>query len=218
MGGTAKPAADRSYDQIEAQRGTITLSGGSSQAYDEKLNGILNGAHAVPFVAGAVTVPDNLSTRRGYAIAAQPGAVTLPDNLSTRRGYAIAAQPGAVTLPDNLSTRRGYAIAAQPGAVTLPDNLSTRRGYAIAAQPGAVTLPDNLSTRRGYAIAAQPGKAAVLSSHDIRALNARLNAILDGAHATPYAGDAPGLPFSATSGTFHPGKPAPITGDRVGGP
>ena len=157
VGGTAKPAADRSYDQIEAQRGAITLSGGSSQAYDEKLNGILDRAHAAPFVAAAVT---------------------------------------------------------------LPDNLSTRRGYAIAAQPGAVTLPDNLSTRRGYAIAAQPGKAAVLSSHDIRALNARLNAILDGAHATPYAGDAPGLPFSATSGTFHPGMPADqvVTRDRVGGP
>ena len=136
VGGTAKPAADRSYDQIEAQRGAITLSGGSSQAYDERLNGILDKAHAAPYVGGAVTLPDNLSTRRGYAIAAQPGAVTLPDNLSTRRGYAIAAQPGAVTLPDNLSTRRGYAIAAQPGAVTLPDNLSTRRGYAIAA-----TLP-----------------------------------------------------------------------------
>ena len=36
VGGTAKPAADRSYDQIEAQRGAITLSGGSSQAYDEQ--------------------------------------------------------------------------------------------------------------------------------------------------------------------------------------
>ena len=113
VGGTAKPAADRSMDQIEAQRGAIALSGGSSQAYDERLNGILDGAHAAPYAA-----------------------------------------------------------------------------------------------------------AVTLSSHDIRALNARLNAILDGAHATPYVGDAPGLPFSATSGTFHPGKPAdqPATRDRVGGP
>ena len=54
--GTAKPAADRSYDQIEAQRGAITLSGGSSQAYDEKLNGILDKAHAAPFVGAAVTL------------------------------------------------------------------------------------------------------------------------------------------------------------------
>ena len=56
VGGTAKPAADRSYDQIEAQRGAITLSGGSSQAYAERLNGILDGAHAAPYVAAAVTL------------------------------------------------------------------------------------------------------------------------------------------------------------------
>ena len=56
VGGTAKPAADRSYDQIEAQRGAITLSGGSSQAYDERLNGILDRAHAAPYVAAAVTL------------------------------------------------------------------------------------------------------------------------------------------------------------------
>ena len=56
VGGTAKPAADRSYDQIEAQRGAITLSGGSSQAYDEQLNGILDRAHAAPYVAAAVTL------------------------------------------------------------------------------------------------------------------------------------------------------------------
>ena len=55
VGGTAKPAADRSMDQIEAQRGAITLSGGSSQAYDERLNGILDGAHAAPYAA-AVTL------------------------------------------------------------------------------------------------------------------------------------------------------------------
>src|SRR6476660_1411834 len=54
--GSAKPAADRSYDQIEAQRGAITLAGGSSQAYAEKLNGILDGAHAAPYAAAAVTL------------------------------------------------------------------------------------------------------------------------------------------------------------------
>ena len=112
-GGTAKPAADRSYDQIEAQRGAFAPTGDRSLAYDQYLNGILDSAHATPYAA-----------------------------------------------------------------------------------------------------------AVTLSSHDIRALNAHLDAILDGAHATPYVGDAPGLPFSATSGTFHPGKPAdqPATRDRVGGP
>ena len=54
--GSTKPAADRSYDQIEAQRGAITLADGSSQAYAEKLNGILDGAHAAPYVAAAVTL------------------------------------------------------------------------------------------------------------------------------------------------------------------
>jgi hypothetical protein len=112
--GSAKPAADRSYDQIEAQRGAVVLSSDNSKA--EYLNGILDRAHAAPYVG-----------------------------------------------------------------------------------------------------------PVVLSSHQVRALNAYLNRILDGAHATPYVGDAPGLPFSATSGTFHPGKPAdqvvaPATRDRVGGP
>ena len=116
VGDTAKPAADRSYDQIEAQRGAITLSGATSQAIDERLNGILDGAHAAPYAA-----------------------------------------------------------------------------------------------------------PVVLSSHAKRARDRYLNGILDGAHATPYAGDAVSLPFSATSGTFHPGKPAdqvvaPATRDRVGGP
>ncbi len=115
VGGTAKPAADRSYDQIEAQRGAFAPMGDRSLAYDRYLNGIVDGAHAAPY-AGPV----------------------------------------------------------------------------------------------------------VLSSHEMRALNEHLNAILDGAHATPYVGDAPGLPFSATSGTFHPGKPAdqvaPAKRDRVGGP
>jgi hypothetical protein len=116
VGGTAKPAADRAYDQIEAQRGTFAATGDRSLAADRYLNGILDSAHAAPYVA-----------------------------------------------------------------------------------------------------------AATLSSHDRRALDAYLNGILDKAHATPYAGDAPGLPFSATSGTFHPGKPAdqvtaPAKRDRVGGP
>ena len=116
INGTAKPAADRSMDQIEAQRGAFAPTGDRSLAIDRYLNGILDGAHATPYAA-----------------------------------------------------------------------------------------------------------AVTLSSHDRRAMNAYLNGILDGAHATPYAGDAPGLPFSATSGTFHPGKEAAQLmtqpkRDRVGGP
>jgi len=84
--GSTKPAADRSYDQIEAQRGAITLAGGSSQAYAEKLNNILDGAHAAPYAAAAVTLTGNDSRvlnekfslfERARATAAGP-AVTLP--------------------------------------------------------------------------------------------------------------------------------------------
>ena len=48
----AIPAADHSYDQIEAQRGTVTLS---TDAY---LNGILDKAHAAPYVAGPALSTD----------------------------------------------------------------------------------------------------------------------------------------------------------------
>jgi hypothetical protein len=48
VGGTsAKPAADRSLDAIEAQRGAATLSSDRSQY----LNGILDRAHATPYAA-----------------------------------------------------------------------------------------------------------------------------------------------------------------------
>jgi|SRR3954468_1266171 len=50
--GTAIPAADRSYDQIEAQRGAITVSN------DTALDGILDGAHAAPYVAGTALSTD----------------------------------------------------------------------------------------------------------------------------------------------------------------
>src|SRR4051794_5874802 len=44
---TAIPAADRSYDQIEAQRGAVTVS---NDSYDSYLNAILDRAHAKPYV------------------------------------------------------------------------------------------------------------------------------------------------------------------------
>ena len=50
VGGTAaKPAEDRSHDQIEAQRRAVTLSSDRSPALDEYLNGILDRAHATPY-------------------------------------------------------------------------------------------------------------------------------------------------------------------------
>ena len=66
VGSTAKPAADRSYDQIEGQRGAVTLS---TDAY---LNGILDRAHATPYVAGAA-----LSTP-AYLNATSTGAHATP--------------------------------------------------------------------------------------------------------------------------------------------
>ncbi len=74
VGGTAKPAADRSYDQIEAQRGAVVLStdaylnaildkahaapyaGRGPLSTDAYLNGILDRAHATAFTSGAATV------------------------------------------------------------------------------------------------------------------------------------------------------------------
>jgi len=53
IGGTAaKPAADRAYDAIEAQRGAVTLS---TDAY---LNAILDKAHATPYARGAALSTD----------------------------------------------------------------------------------------------------------------------------------------------------------------
>ena len=101
-GTAATPAADRSFDQIEAQRGAIALSA-ARNAY---LNGIFDGAHATPFAA---TMPDNLSVRRGYAGV----AATAPGAMSVWQGYWSQA---AVTLPDNLSARRGYSVEIESPA------------------------------------------------------------------------------------------------------
>jgi hypothetical protein len=199
VGGTAtKPAVDRSFDQIEAQRGAIALS----TDRNADLNRILDGAHAKPFVA---TMPSDIaSARRGYAVEVQPivavrlPALVLPDNVSTvRRGYAAAAE-AAVNLPIRRRPHSGAITPSSstsstfhPGkaaddlvfAATLPDNLSVRRGYAAVAATlpnvlwtwrshttGAAMLPDNLSARRGYTV------------------------------------EIAGSSFSATSGTFHLGR------------
>ena len=85
-GTAATPAADRSFDQIEAQRGAMALSAARS-AY---LNGIFDGAHATPFAA---TMPNDLSVRRGYPVLA--AAIAQPDNLSARRGYSVEIESPA---------------------------------------------------------------------------------------------------------------------------
>jgi len=58
VGGTSvKPAADRSYDAIEAHRGAVVLSSDAMQARDEYLNGILDLAHAAPYAAATQVRP-----------------------------------------------------------------------------------------------------------------------------------------------------------------
>jgi hypothetical protein len=272
-GAATTPAADRSFDQIEAQRGAVALSADRS-AY---LNSIVDGAHATPFAAtmpndlsvrrgypvfaAVIAQPDNLSARRGYAVEI-PSAPTLPDNLSARRGYAVEAQPAAIalsagrnaylnsildgahatpfvaTMPNDLSARRGYpAVAAAtastdlsvwhgywvetPSVATLPDNVSVRRGYpAVVA---AVALPDNLSARRGYAGVAATMPVAMSVWHGYWSQTAA--ALPDNLSARRgYSVEIQSPAFSATSGTFHPGKAAddrifvPVVRDRIGGP
>jgi hypothetical protein len=101
VGGTAKPAADRSMDQIEAQRGAITLSGGSIQAYDEQLNGILDKAHATPYVAAAVTPSSDrilaYDENLKFFDRAQPLFERVVDN-ATRPAPTGCSRPRARTL------------------------------------------------------------------------------------------------------------------------
>jgi hypothetical protein len=205
FGGTAATpvAADRSFDQIEAQRSVVGLAGDRS-AY---LNGILDGAHATPFAATQTN--DLSSIRRGYAIEAQPATIVhlpralLPDNVSSaRRGYQVAATVKA--LPDNSPAEHRLAARARAAALrALPDNVSSaRRGYPVAAAP--VSMPDNVSSaRRGYPVAAAQtinlwgwrGHAAgTVTLPDAQSLR--------GGYWVQIATPA----FSPTSGTFHPGR------------
>lgn len=142
-GGTAKPesvtyinrygppsAVNRSYDQIEAQRGMVALPNNLS----------VRRGYASAAELGVVAFPDNLSVRRGYAIAAQPAVTALPDNLSVRRGYptevrrAIGTPSGSDRIEHLRNVGRrpaaGGAAATQLSVIALPDNLSVRRGYA----------------------------------------------------------------------------------------
>src|SRR6185437_12476933 len=136
--GTAtKPAADRSYDPIEAQRGAI-----ATPAFVKPLPWNLSVRRGYPVAAAAHALPGNLPARQRYAARVRAAVLRAqPDNVSSaRRGYPVAAAP--ISLPDNVSSaRRGYPVAA---AQTL--NLWSWRGHAA----GAATLPDAQSLRGGY--------------------------------------------------------------------
>jgi hypothetical protein len=73
-GTTAKPAADRSYDAIEAQRGAVTLSV-PDQAGNAYLNGILDQVHVAPY-PGALSTDAELNNILDHAHAA-PYAVPI---------------------------------------------------------------------------------------------------------------------------------------------
>jgi hypothetical protein len=176
--GTAtKPAADRSYDPIEAQRGAI----------------------ATP--AFVKPLPWNLSARRGYPVAAAP--ISLPDNVSSgRRGYPVAA--AATALPGNLPARQRYAARVRAAVLRAqPDNVSSaRRGYPVAAAP--ISQPDNVSSaRRGYPVAAaQTLNLWSWRGHAAGAVTLPDAQSLRGGYWVQIAAPA----FDATSGTFHLGR------------
>jgi hypothetical protein len=91
-GSAAKPVADWSYNQIEAQRGAIMLStdaslnsildrahatpylGGRALSTDAYLNGILDRAHATPFAGAATTVQISATSGTFHATPATGGA------------------------------------------------------------------------------------------------------------------------------------------------
>jgi len=77
----AIPAADHSLDQIEAQRGTVTLS------TDANLNGIFDRAHAAPYVAGpALSTDEYLNNILDRAHAAPFAVGTVTPQLSATSG------------------------------------------------------------------------------------------------------------------------------------
>ena len=107
VGGTAKPGDDRSYDQIEAQRGAVTLSS------DVYLNGILDRAHATPYVGGAATVPLSATSGTFHATPVA-GAATLPPSATSGTFHATPVAGGAATLPPSATSGTFHAGKDQP--------------------------------------------------------------------------------------------------------
>src|SRR3954451_8028379 len=65
--GVAVPVADRSYDRIQAAGGAVTVS---NDSYDSYLNGILDRAHAAPYVTATAPSMDaylNYIANRAHA-------------------------------------------------------------------------------------------------------------------------------------------------------
>ena len=94
----AIPAADHSYDQIEAQRGAVTLS---TDAY---LNGILDKAHATPYIHGPALSTDeylNNVLDRAHATPFTTGAVT-PQLSATSGTFHPGWQPVAPVKRDRI--------------------------------------------------------------------------------------------------------------------
>ena len=67
---------------IEAQRDAITLSS------DEYLDGILDRAHATPFVSGAVTLPPSATSGTFHVTPVSGGAVTVPPSATSGTFHA----------------------------------------------------------------------------------------------------------------------------------
>ena len=91
-GTVAKPGADRSYDQIEAQRAAITVS------TDPYLNAILDKAHATPYVDGpALSTDEYLNTilDRAHATPFSVGAATVQLSATSGTFHATPVAGGA---------------------------------------------------------------------------------------------------------------------------
>ena len=87
-GSAAKPVADWSYNQIEAQRGAIMLS---TDAY---LNGILDKAHATPYVAGTDEYLNGI-VDRAHATPFAGAATTVQISATSGTFHATPATGGA---------------------------------------------------------------------------------------------------------------------------
>ena len=85
-GSAAKSVADRSYDQIEAQRGAAAVSIDAGRA--EYLNGILDRAHATPFAVGGAAVEPSATSGTFHATPLAVGAVTVPPSATSGTFHA----------------------------------------------------------------------------------------------------------------------------------
>ena len=223
----AKPA-DRGYDAIEAQRGTVSLS--ADRGYDA-----IEAQRAVIASAG---VCRSISANTGFSINVACPALSVSSGLLSGKSaddialgrtnsYDIEAQRGlfAAGLPvcRGVSPTSGLAYSfACSAAATVPQTAS-----AYASSPAQVDVSRMVYIAPLRPLMVQP------------ALDAKAAMLLAAAKAEAQA-DVARYPFlynkaqSSTSGTFHAGNPAvgeqitllpgwktidiPARRDRVGGP